>query len=155
VLLCGDGKDRESLIRFAHERGVMLRLLGAVPQHVVAQAYAAADVVALPSYREGMPAVLCEAMLSGRAIVASDAGGIPEIVRTGETGIVHRIGDVDALAAGLARVLLSADFRGECEARAREYAQRSLTWTANAQRYNELYRSIIETRSRLAAAQAP
>jgi glycosyltransferase involved in cell wall biosynthesis len=68
---------------------------------------------------------------------------------------VHRIGDVDALAAGLARVLLSADFRGECEARAREYALRSLTWTANAQRYDELYRSIIETRSRLAAAQAP
>ena len=149
IVACGDGKDRVELERTARERGVALHLLGAVGQDVVASAYAAADVFALPSHREGMPSVVAEAMLAGRAVVASNAGGTAEIVRDGETGIVHPIGDVDALAAGLARVLREPEFRESCERRAAAYAAAHLTWRANAARYDEIYREITGTRSPL------
>lgn len=148
LVLCGEGKDREELASTANQRGVPVHMLGAVSQEVVARSYAAADVFALPSYREGMPSVISEAMLAGRAVVASDAGGIPEIVRSGRTGIVHPVGDVDALYAALCRMLGEPEFRRACEAGALAYAQRHLTWDANAAKYDEIYRRVIERRSR-------
>jgi glycosyltransferase involved in cell wall biosynthesis len=70
-----------------------------------ADALAAADVVVSCSRTEGMPGVLIEAGLSGRPAVATDVGGVAEIVRDGETGMLVRPGDVGGLTAALVRAL--------------------------------------------------
>ncbi|MGH9112841.1 MAG: glycosyltransferase, partial [Acidimicrobiales bacterium] len=75
-------------------------------------ALAAADVIALPSRTEGMPGVLIEAGLSGVAAVASDVGGVSEIVRDGRTGLLLPPGDASALADGLRRALAQRDALG-------------------------------------------
>jgi glycosyltransferase involved in cell wall biosynthesis len=67
------------------------------------------DVVALPSWTEGLPLVLLEAMARGRPVVATRVGGTPELVTDGETGLLVPPRDPEALAAALRRVLDDAD----------------------------------------------
>lgn len=75
-------------------------------------ALAAADVVVLPSRTEGMPGVLVEAGLTGRPAVATHVGGVPEIVRPGETGVLVAPGDTAGLTAGLRTALADAPTLG-------------------------------------------
>lgn len=65
---------------------------------------AAADVVVLPSYREGLPRTLLEGAAMGRALVATDAPGCREVVIAGETGRLVRVGDPSSLAQAMARL---------------------------------------------------
>jgi glycosyltransferase involved in cell wall biosynthesis len=67
--------------------------------------YADATIVALPSHREGLPKVLLEAGASGRAAVATDATGCREVIRDGVNGLLVPVGDADALARAIERLL--------------------------------------------------
>lgn len=71
--------------------------------------YNQAQIVCLPSYREGLPKSLIEAAASGRAIVTTDAPGCREVVRQGENGFLVPVGDVGALCDALLRLLSNAE----------------------------------------------
>lgn len=104
LLVAGAGPERRSLgLRAAAAAPGRVHFAGVVdaPQ----DALAAADVIILPSRTEGMPGVLIEAGLTGRAAVASDVGGVAEVVRHGETGMLAPPGDIPAFVAGLRTVL--------------------------------------------------
>lgn len=85
--------------------------------------YAAADVVTLPSFYEGLPYVIAEAMAASRAVVASDIGGIPEMIDDGVNGMLVPARDSGALAAALARVVTDAEFRARIAAAGRRVAE--------------------------------
>ncbi len=104
LLVVGGGPERGALERQAAEAAPgRVHVAGVLDGPT--EGLAAADVVALPSRTEGMPGVLIEAGLSGIAAVASDVGGVSEIVRDGETGVLVRPGDVAGLVDGVRRVL--------------------------------------------------
>jgi glycosyltransferase involved in cell wall biosynthesis len=88
LVIVGEGAGRAELERQVRKRGVELRVrfVGAVPQSELPRYYAAADVVALGSRREGLPNVVLEALACGRPVVATAVGGIPEVVVDGITG---------------------------------------------------------------------
>jgi glycosyltransferase involved in cell wall biosynthesis len=118
LLVAGDGPERPALeVRAAATLGERAHFAGVLPGP--ADALAAADVVVSCSRTEGMPGVLIEAGLSGRPAVATDVGGVAEIVRDGETGLLVRPGDVGGLTAALVRALaersrLGAAARAHC-----------------------------------------
>ncbi len=76
-------------------------------QDDVRPALRACTVYVLPSYREGMPRTVLEAMATGRACITTDAPGCRDAVADGETGLLVPVGDVEALAAAMMR--LAAD----------------------------------------------
>jgi glycosyltransferase involved in cell wall biosynthesis len=80
--IVGDGPDKPLLVEAIakHDAGQGVTLVPACPTDQVALWMAAADLVTLPSYREGCPNVVIEALASGRPVVASDVGGIPELM---------------------------------------------------------------------------
>jgi glycosyltransferase involved in cell wall biosynthesis len=84
--------------------GSRVRLAGPLAPEAVAQWMVASDVVTLPSYSEGHPNVLVEALACGRPVVATDVGGIPEVVDAA-SGVLVRPRDRDGLARGLDEAL--------------------------------------------------
>ncbi len=101
--------------------GSRVRFLGEVPD--AAAVLAGWDLLVLPSRREGFGLVLAEAMAAGRPVIASRAGGIPEVVDDGKTGLLVPTGDAPALAGALERLAGSPDERCAMGLRAREQAR--------------------------------
>jgi teichuronic acid biosynthesis glycosyltransferase TuaC len=89
----------------ALDLGQHVRLLGSQPQEVVATWYAAADLLVLPTFREGCPNVVREALACGTPVVASNVGGVPELITSDAVGLLVRSGDVDDLANALQTAL--------------------------------------------------
>lgn len=81
--------------------GAHVRLLGSQPQDVVATWYGAADLLVLPTFREGCPNVVREALGCGTPVVASNVGGVPELITSDAVGMLVTPGDVDGLASAL------------------------------------------------------
>ncbi|MEA2389963.1 MAG: hypothetical protein QOK31_72 [Solirubrobacteraceae bacterium] len=85
--------------------------LGFVPHDELERLYARAAVVVLPSYREGLPLCVIEAMAHGRPVVAAAVGGIPDLVEDGVTGFLVEPGDVSGLRAAIDRLLADPELR--------------------------------------------
>jgi colanic acid/amylovoran biosynthesis glycosyltransferase len=113
VEVIGDGPDGQALVARAERLGVAHRVQfrGKLPKHDVFAALARAQAVVIPSRvgaggdMEGTPVVLCEAMAAGVPVVASDLGGLGECIDDGVNGLLVPPGDVDGLAAMLAKVV--------------------------------------------------
>jgi len=107
--LIGDGPERAALERHVAERGLSDRVsfLGYRSQSEVAEALTTTDAFVLPSFAEGVPVVLMEAMASGVPVVTTQIAGVPELVNHGSCGWLVPPGDVAALRIALERVLRS------------------------------------------------
>jgi glycosyltransferase involved in cell wall biosynthesis len=84
--------------------------------------FAVMNIVALPSYREGMPTVLMEAAAAGVPAVATDVPGCREAIVDGVTGLLVQAGDQDALADAIGKLAASAELRKELGENARTHA---------------------------------
>lgn len=105
LLVVGEGSRREALEALAHELGVAERVVFTGRRDDVPAVTAALDVAVLPSYREAQGLTILEAMALSRPIVASNVGGIPEMVEDGITGLLVPAHDPDALGAAIVRLL--------------------------------------------------
>jgi glycosyltransferase involved in cell wall biosynthesis len=120
LVVAGDGPLRA---RLPQARGV-------VPHAELERLYARAAVVACPSRREGFGVVCLEAMAHGRPVVATDVGGLRDLVVHEETGLVVPSRDVPALRAALQRLLADAELRRRLGLAGRERARERFSWTA-------------------------
>jgi teichuronic acid biosynthesis glycosyltransferase TuaC len=150
LILAGPGERATELRDELTAASIDVHAPGTVSHERLALLMGAADAVTLPSYQEGLPVVLCEAMNAHRAIVATDVGGISEIVHDGRTGFVVPPHDAAALAKHLRYVLEDAHMERMFEVQAGTFAARHLTWRANARAYEELYESVLRVRPRVA-----
>jgi glycosyltransferase involved in cell wall biosynthesis len=111
LLVAGDGPERARLEELCTRLGIAdsVRILGY--QQNVTACYEIADVFALPSYSEGSPNVLLEAMDAGLPIVATAVGGVGEMIRNGEHGLLVPAGDVEGIARSVVALLNDAELR--------------------------------------------
>ncbi len=109
LVVAGDGPERTELERKARELGLSerVRFLGALPREDVLKVFRAADAALLTSAWENLPHTVLEALAVGTPVVATAVGGVPEVVRDGENGLLVAPGDLDGLAEAIRRV--SAD----------------------------------------------
>lgn len=120
LALIGDGPLRDELDQSARRiAGVPVHLPGALDASMVARWMAASDLITLPSYSEGHPNVLVEALASGRPVVATHVGGIPEVVDA-SCGVLVAPRDVHALSVALGQVM---DRRWDPDALARRFSR--------------------------------
>lgn len=106
LTLVGDGPSRSALEAMVRSRGLgsHVEVVGAVPSHEIRERYRAADVFALPSFAEGVPVVLMEAMSCELPVVSTTIAGIPELVEDGVSGLLVPPGRPDLVAEALARL---------------------------------------------------
>lgn len=103
LLVVGDGSLRAFMEEQAAQLGCAeaITFVGRQPQEQLAQWYRQMDIVLMPSRSEGFGLTAIEAMASGCVVVASDVGGLPEVVRDGACGLLHRTEDVADMAENI------------------------------------------------------
>lgn len=144
-LIAGDGPDRNALENIAAGSGSVV-FGGQVSD--VASLYGAADVLVIPSRREGQSIVCLEGMASDPApvVVASAAGGLPEMVLDGETGFLAPVEEPKALARAILRALAPETGRESITRQARVMVQERYMASAMAARTAEIYAAVVEKR---------
>jgi glycosyltransferase involved in cell wall biosynthesis len=145
VAIAGDGDLRRELEAKARAVAAPAVFTGSLDRDTLATALAAADVVAVPSVVDragnvdGLPNALLEALAAGRAVVASNVAGIPEVVEDGANGLLVPQKDDAALAAALRRLVAEPETRARLGAEARRRACERLSWEAAARSFEECY----------------
>jgi phosphatidylinositol alpha-1,6-mannosyltransferase len=150
LLLVGFGPLERDLRAETLQSGVAgaVHFVGRITHQDLPQYYAAADVFVLPSVvtrsgdTEGLGVVLLEAMAQGIPVVACDVGGIPDIVKHGETGLLARQRDPDDLAAKIVRVLDDPSLRERLVRCGRAHVRSSFSWERITRRFDKLYSEL-------------
>jgi glycosyltransferase involved in cell wall biosynthesis len=152
VVLVGEGPDRRKILEAADSLGLAKWITLVGHQHNVAPYYQAADVVAIPSYSEGSPNVLLEAMAWGVPVVATSVGGIPEMVTHGETALLVPPGKTELMASAIDLLLSNANLAANLAREARATAEESYSPEHRArtlvQIYADEYRAAMQKASR-------
>ncbi len=140
LVIVGDGSERERVEDELARRSLegRVRLLG--ERDDVPDLLADADVFLLASRSEGLPLSVIEAMAAGLPVVASDVGGLRELVREGETGALVRPGDPAALAEALRPLLADRELRRRLGTAGRERAKALFDLSGFRRAHLELYR---------------
>jgi len=134
--------DFEQMLRGEVQRNEVegcVTLLDAVKNTDLAGFYRHSEVFVLPTYYEAFPKVVVEAMACGKPILATRAGGIPELVEDGETGLLVPYGSPDAISEKLVTLLEDGSMRAAMGKRGRERVVRLFTWHAVAERTRSAY----------------
>ena len=120
LLIAGEGDERAALERRAAELGLSgrVRFLGPQSRERVLELFRAADAVVLSSSWENFPHTVVEALAAGTPVLATTTGGVAEVVRDGENGLLVPAGDADALGGAIRRFFADADLRARLRAAA-------------------------------------
>lgn len=144
LLFVGEGPDLPKIHARAKELGVLDRVIFMGKQDEVAEVISLADVMLLPSEKESFGLVALEAMACGVPTIASNAGGIPELITHGETGFIAPTGDTDQMAAYAIELLSDEQrYRNMAEACIHR-AQHDFCNDMIASHYEDIYYRILE-----------
>jgi glycosyltransferase involved in cell wall biosynthesis len=144
LAVVGSGSVLPDLERRAKRLGIMEQCVFHPATEKVVPWYHSIDIFVLPSRSEGLPNALMEAMACGCCVIASRVGGISELVRHEETGLLFDPGDAGQLAGALGRLIENAPLRNEMAAAARRQILDRFSVRASADRMGEIYSELIE-----------
>lgn len=145
MLWVGDGWWRPRLLRRVSEMGLRDQVLttGLVPPDEIPKYHQAMDVVAHMSYREGLPRVVTQALLSGLPVIAYDVDGTREVCIDGETGRLLEPGDIGALAEAARGMIEHPHDRAEMGRRGRELCRQRFAASTMVRQLEEIYEAQL------------
>ena len=140
----GDGPLRD-FVTSESDKYVGLTYAGVFSPSERQRVFSQIDVVVLPSVEgEGMPMVILEAMASGVIPIATSIGSIPEIVASGERGLVVEPGDVVAIKDAITKLCSSQGLFSEMQKACRKFAESNFNDEINSQKILEIYRGLVK-----------
>jgi len=145
LIIAGDGDLRESLEALTDSLDIRqhVRFLGAVPHDDVTILMQQSDIFVHCSENEGLPVAIMEALASGLPVVASSVGGVPDLIRDGETGYLLAPGDFEGYADRIILLLQNDDQRKQMEKNSRIFAQNRLTQDRVLSGLEDVYESLL------------
>lgn len=139
----GDGPLQRAAEALARELGVAQRVQFLGERSDVPALLAAADLFVLASRWEGLPICIIEAMRAGLPVIASDVGGVRELVAAGETGLLIPPGDPQTLAAALQRLIQNPELRQEMGSRGRQRFACEFTAEVMVKQTLQVYEQVL------------
>ena len=144
LIVVGDGPQRDELKALAASLGLRaVTFAGQVPPEQMPAFYDEADIYLNSPELDNMPTSIIEAFAAGLAVVTTDAGGIPFVVRHGENGRMVACGDAAAMAAEACALLADPDGALAMTRRARAECETKYVWPAVRAQWEELYREVV------------
>jgi glycosyltransferase involved in cell wall biosynthesis len=145
LLVVGEGDEFKSL-------GVKSVFLGSVQdEQLLVNAYGAADLFVLPSMEDNFPNTALEAVACGLPIIGSRVGGIPEVVRDRQTGLLFNRGDAQSLATSAQELLSDGAERRRMSEECRRIAVEEYRLELQSRRYLELYSTLLSSSNKFKA----
>jgi len=143
ALIVGEGPQRQSLLQLTADLGVgeRVRFTGYLP--ALDSAWSACDVAVIPSRREGLGLFALEAMAAGKPVIASNTGGLAEIVLHGETGWLVPPDDPVALANALQQAISQRPVWYDMGRRGMTHVRQRFTWEHTTQRLLDVYSRLV------------
>ena len=147
LVLAGDG-EVEAAGQLAEELRIRdrIRFLGWVSAEEVHHALSQASVFCLPSYAEGVPMAMLDAMSYRVPVVVTPVGGIPDIIRQGENGFIVNPGDVASIASTIQMLLACSSLRQEVADRAYNDVMAEFSPTTVCQRMATIYDALLDAK---------
>jgi N-acetyl-alpha-D-glucosaminyl L-malate synthase BshA len=155
LIMVGDGPERDAAEDEARQLGVDDKVFFLGKIEAVAPLLAGADLFLLPSDKESFGLSALEALASGVPVIGTKAGGLPEVVRHGETGYLAEVGDVEAMSDAAIELLLNKDKWQRASTRAAADARERFSQAEIVRQYEEFYRyalALPAVRARRSAA---
>jgi glycosyltransferase involved in cell wall biosynthesis len=148
LVVAGDGMERASLEALARQKGIedRVHLIGWVPNADLPDYFRSAIFSVIPSIEEGFGIPAAEAMGCEIPVIASDAGGLPEVVDDGVTGFVVNKADSAALAGAMRTLLDDEALRHRFGKAGRAKALAEFDWLTTARAMESMYESLIQRR---------
>lgn len=143
ICIVGEGPLRESLEKEILKRGLSDKVFLIGFRKDIPNILASSDILVLPSFREGTPRVITEAMASGLPIIATDIAGIPEQVNDGVSGYLIPTGDSKALADRLSELLSNPKLRKSMGERGKRQIE-SFSMDTMLDDLDSLYEDLVE-----------
>lgn len=143
LVMIGDGPELSHCSQLAHELGLKDRVLFMGSQEQVVPLLSAAHLFLLPSEQESFGLAALEAMSCGVPVIASDAGGLPEVVVEGETGHLCHVGDVETMAARAIGLLGNPQMHKEFSENAVHRVRTEFCAARVIPQYEDLYRRVL------------
>ena len=143
LVLVGDGPERPRAVERAEELGVSDQLLFLGKHQSVDELLACADLFLLPSKNESFGLAALEALACGTPVIASNMGGLPEVVNHGETGFLFPLGSVDEMADAGLSLLRDQDRWSRFSEAARADAAARFSNARVVPMYEALYRDVL------------
>jgi N-acetyl-alpha-D-glucosaminyl L-malate synthase BshA len=147
LMLIGDGPDRSRAEWLAMEKGIHDKVHFLGKQDMVHEKLAMADIMLLPSELESFGLAALEAMACEVVPIATDVGGVPEVIEHGRTGFLARVGDVETMARYAIETLSDDKTLHEMATSARAAAQSNYCTSKIIPQYEDFYRKVLERAS--------
>jgi N-acetyl-alpha-D-glucosaminyl L-malate synthase BshA len=142
LVMIGDGPEKASAEQLARELGVHRDVLFLGNQDCMEELLPLADVFLLPSSSESFGLVALEAMSAEVPVVASNVGGLPEVVEDGATGFLHDPGHTEGFVSSVLHLLTHEKMRRSMGRRARQVARERFSVDEAVDRYVKVYESL-------------
>lgn len=144
-LIVGDGPEEAALKALVKSLGLegSIHFAGSVLD--THKFLSVMDIFVFPSLKEGLGIALLEAMASGRACAASDIGGIRDLIKNGETGILFPVGDARILSDSISRLLGDESLRGRLGESASSFARKRFPLNIMADKVASLYKKVLRS----------
>jgi glycosyltransferase involved in cell wall biosynthesis len=144
-VIVGDGPLKNHLIDSLKSANLSENFvfLSKLNEETLVSLYNSVDVFALPSIQEGQGIVLLEAQACSKPVVAFDIGGVNEAVKNGETGLLVELGNTDAFAESLQKLLADRALRNNMGRAGRKFVTENYTWDLCAQRMLKIYNEAL------------
>lgn len=143
----GDGNGITDYVALCRRLGLVehVTFVGSLQRDELAVAYRRAGVLALPTHFESFGSVLAEAMSSGRPVVSTRVGGVPDLVADGVDGVLVEPGDVSALAGSIGKILADKSLATEMGRRGAQKIRSQWSWNAQAAQTCVVFEKVLGT----------
>ena len=149
LIIVGDGSQREPLEKQARELGGKVVFMGRVPHAEVPQVFAEMDIVVIPSLAESFGVAAAEALACEKPVIASNVGGLPEVVIDNENGFLCPPGNAKAIYKKLDILIHDKERREKYGKSGRNFVEQNYNWENNADlMYSHYKRIYLESKNR-------